>query len=35
MSAKALLLTAGVALAVVVAHDKIKSGQVSMPRTTR
>lgn len=35
MNTKALLLTAGVALAVVVAHDKIKSGAVAMPRTTR
>jgi hypothetical protein len=26
MSAKALLLTAGVALAVVIAHDKAKAG---------
>lgn len=35
MNTKTLLLTAGVALAVVVAHDKVKSGQVAMPRTTR
>lgn len=35
MSAKSLLLTAGVALAVIVAHDKIKSGQITMPKTVR
>lgn len=35
MSAKSVLLTAAVALAVVVAHDRVKSGNVSMPRTVR
>ena len=30
MSSKALLWTAAVALAVVVAHDKVKSGGVSL-----
>jgi hypothetical protein len=34
MSSKALILTAAVALAVVVAHDKVKSGGVSL-KTTR
>lgn len=34
MSGKSLLLTAAVALAVVVAHDKVKSGAVPAIRTS-
>jgi hypothetical protein len=34
-SPKSLLITAGVALAVVVAHDKVKSGSVAVPRVAR
>lgn len=34
MSAKSLLMTAGVALAVVIAHDKVKAGGVGL-KTTR
>lgn len=34
MQAKSLLVTAAVALAVVVAHDKVKSGGVPAIRTS-
>jgi hypothetical protein len=35
MSGKALLTTAAIALAVVIAHDKVKSGAVPAIRTQR
>lgn len=35
MPTKSLLLTAAVALAVVIAHDKVKSGGVPALRTQR
>jgi hypothetical protein len=35
MPPKTLLLTAGVALAVVVAHEKFRAGQSSMPKVVR
>lgn len=35
MPTKQILLTAGVALAVVVAHEKFRAGQSTMPKVVR